>query len=97
MMLHAQIIEVVEEKFTGKRGPQVMKILVCMDISEVRLRNTVDYICTDEDWNKVQRALPINGEAVLKAGIKEVANTSFAGRLRLRGEIREIVNGPKKA
>ena len=53
MTLPCEVLEEVEESFTGKRGPKIIRLWVCLDRSPGKtLRNTVDYEVSAEEQEK---------------------------------------------
>ena len=87
MKATTEILDQIVESYTGKRGKVELAVLVLVDREPAgRLRNTFDYIMTEDEVKKHSGKL---------AGKKcELAVTdiqpAFGGRLRVRGQILSV-------
>jgi hypothetical protein len=96
MTLQCEVLEEVDEKFVGKRGPKMLRLWVCLDRSPGKtLRNTFDYEVTAEEQER------FGGKAagkLIELGISDIHFT-FAGRGRFKGQVQkfsgEDVNGER--
>ena len=79
-----EILDQVVESFTGKRGKVEQNILVLVDREPAgRLRNTFDYVMTEDEIKKHTGKL--TGKKC-EVAINDI-QPAFGGRLRMRGQI----------
>ena len=86
MQMKAEIVEMGTETYQGKRGQVKMHVLTLLDRSEgVRLKNTVDFILTEEQAGKfpTQENGKLSGKPI-EVGINEI-RAGFGNRLRVSG------------
>lgn len=80
------VLDHVTDSWQGKSGKMTLQCLVCLDTSSPPLRNTFDYVMTDEEWNEHGKQLI--GKRV-SLTVKDL-DRAFNGRWRFSGVIHPV-------
>jgi hypothetical protein len=87
MKVITEVLDHVVESYTGKRGKVEQTVLVLVDPEPVgRLRNTFDYLVTEEEAKK--HSTKLTGKKC-ELAVTDI-QPSFGGRLRMRGQILSV-------
>ena len=87
MKATTEILDQVVESYTGKRGKVELAVLVLVDREPAgRLRNTFDYIMTEDEVKKHTGKLTGKKCELAVTDIQP----AFGGRLRVRGQILSV-------
>jgi len=91
MQMKAEIVELALDSYQGKRGLVQTHVLTVLDRSAgVRLKNTVDFMLTDEQSTKLptQDNTKLQGMPV-ELGINDI-RAGFGGRMRVTGTVIKV-------